>query len=990
MHYIANETRASRQNISSEHTKEERPSPNYVFQYETGGCCVHEEPPQQRIPNNFMTMFQSQQVFDKANSTDSEMGVDKSVSHTRSLFQKAGQLLPPSKVYHLITYLYAERKLMVFFLVHFVSTLIIWSHFAIRKLDDQFAAVPEAANRYWWKIITPALEFGSMHAILFQMSLIPLTMARYTISRLCDSVLGKILPLNRSLRMHIHLGYTMIIIVVWAVIFFFVFFGLLCSDGEQAFCEKFTEEIMITGYCILAFLLLVGFTSYFRHSIPYEIFYALHHAVFIMYFVTIAHTLDVEARTGKERSQTFKWFTSTLLFYFCDRAAMHLNHKYRTKVTGSSTVAGTNGSRMIILKLKKPILFQFKAGQYACLRINEIDNHWHPFSIASSPNSEELEFYIGIHESKSSWTTRLWDMLADEKGNPVRNIRKYVEIMGPYGTSLANTDEYSHILSLGSGTGIVPVLSLFKEHVQKMLSLDPKRYLQELERRKIRLNRVQFEMDKRKGSFAQKVVVSCRSKQKLVMSKQEQLEASIREDLIRHDGLSNLSDIRSNMARLRKKAGQSTRSLYGIVLLCFSPVFGVVVLGLTISWNTTEVDLAPEMFVALEVMTVLFQTVFGFVSVCVWDCTSIYNYIDLVFCAVAFLFDWYWFIVYEIRGAKLSPDEIILASLFHGYMTLRLWSRAVSPRHKTWKKHVDAYAAAAGSAAANLNCLEMIWTTRSASQASKILPDIISHYHELVAAWGYQNAPKVCHVSIHVTDPDATACALLDKEFGGSRGLIKITYGRLDIPRWIQDHTLRMIDSESKRSYSLLAFCGSPELAHEMHQSKISNDMITAITGNKKHQMEFVSESYGGPPSKSKNKLDVKAQTRPDDENNEQQFGLNTRSDVRYDNKSPNDFVYDKRNTSMQNSTTSRPSPRKREEIERPFSRSPHWEERSSRSRDFSPRYYSSLHDDTHNRTGRSERRSSRTLSDRQRTSFSREQHGHSNKHVAEQDFGFV
>ena len=72
--------------------------------------------------------------------------------------------------------------------------------------------------------------------------------------------------------MHIHLGYTMILIVFWAVIFFFIFFGLMCSDGEEAFCDKFTEEIMITGYCILAFLLLVGFTSFFRHTIPYEIF----------------------------------------------------------------------------------------------------------------------------------------------------------------------------------------------------------------------------------------------------------------------------------------------------------------------------------------------------------------------------------------------------------------------------------------------------------------------------------------------------------------------------------------------------------------------------------------------------------------------------------------------------------------------------------------------------------------------------------------------
>ena len=54
------------------------------------------------------------------------------------------------------------------------------------------------------------------------------------------------------------------------VMFFFAFFGLLCSDGEQDFCDKFTSEIMITGYYIFAVLLIIGGTSYFRHSIPYE------------------------------------------------------------------------------------------------------------------------------------------------------------------------------------------------------------------------------------------------------------------------------------------------------------------------------------------------------------------------------------------------------------------------------------------------------------------------------------------------------------------------------------------------------------------------------------------------------------------------------------------------------------------------------------------------------------------------------------------------
>jgi hypothetical protein len=87
-----------------------------------------------------------------------------------------------------------------------------------------------------------------MHAILFQMALIPLTMSRYSIAALSGGLVDKFIPLNRTLRMHIHLGYTTVIIVFLGTILFLGFFGFLCNRGQQEFCEKFTSEIMCTGY----------------------------------------------------------------------------------------------------------------------------------------------------------------------------------------------------------------------------------------------------------------------------------------------------------------------------------------------------------------------------------------------------------------------------------------------------------------------------------------------------------------------------------------------------------------------------------------------------------------------------------------------------------------------------------------------------------------------------------------------------------------------
>jgi predicted ferric reductase len=299
-----------------------------------------------------------------------------------------------------------------------------------------------------------------MHAILLQMALIPLTMSRFSIAALSESVLDRFVPLNRALRIHIHLGYTMAFIVFLATAFFFIFFGVLCADGEQAFCDKFTSEIMITGYVILAILLIIAGTSYFRHKIPYEIFYAIHHIILLLYIAVVIHTFDKVQRKGQHsRSQTFKWFSSTLLYYICDRAAMHLNHKYQTRLVSSSAVTGSKGSRMLILKVKRPVLFNFKPGQYAFLRLTKFDQHWHPFSIASGPDSSCLEFYIEVFADKS-WTGKLWKMLKADGDSSLREFD--LEVMGPYGTSLANTNSYSHALAVGSGTGKYNALSCCK------------------------------------------------------------------------------------------------------------------------------------------------------------------------------------------------------------------------------------------------------------------------------------------------------------------------------------------------------------------------------------------------------------------------------------------------------------------------------------------------------------------------------------------------
>jgi len=509
---------------------------------------------------------------------------------------------------------------------------------------------------------------GAMHAILFQIALIPLTMSKYTAATLSNTRASRFIPMNRMLLIHIHLGYIMVTLVFLSTVLFLTFFGILCADGEDAFCHKLKSEIMITGYIIIGVLLIIGGTSYFRHSMPYEVFYAIHHLIFLLYFITIVHTMDQEQRSGAQsRSQTFKWFSSTLLYYFCDRAAIRLNHYYQTPLVASSIIYDgsemnqvnqskrsnnttnntTNNSRgkMLILRIRRPVLFHFKPGQYAQLRVKEIDHQWHPFSIASAPGSSSLEFYIEVCEN-GSWTDKLWNLLQKETTDSNRCIE--FELMGAYGTALApKTDDYSHVIAIGAGTGIVPILSLFKQHLRQLLRLEPETFLRNMQERQRRIIQVECAQEMRKGSLVAKACCPRGGKQSAqsdpteAMSKRHQMNVSLRTSIDRHCEMKQRKDVRSNMRDMKKAAFVATRSVYGVVLLSTLPVLGVAIFGLTISFNTCSIELCEDVIEFLCALTIFFQVCFAFVALFIWDGNHFFALLDAAVSMIAPFADWY-------------------------------------------------------------------------------------------------------------------------------------------------------------------------------------------------------------------------------------------------------------------------------------------------------------------------------------------------------------
>eukprot|EP00854_Cymbomonas_tetramitiformis_P026210 gene26210-32117_t len=387
--------------------------------------------------------------------------------------------------YSLPTLLYNERKALLFFFFHFVATMVTFQHFFYKKFRLQEEKVPEAAPNYWLKRLVPPFEFGAMHAILLQMVLLPLSMARHTISVLSETHLAAFIPFERTVGMHIHMGYTMCIIVFGSSLVFFFFFGHLCREqhagleptpnGVFTFCEKFESEIFRTGLGILAGIILLATSSFLRNRIPYEIFYYGHHVVFAIFTLAIAHTMDQKARDhGQERSQSFKWFTATLTLYIADRLFMGFNMRSLPVVEWSALGDRMQeDKRFVIVRLQKPLSFTFNPGQYVSLMIQELDFTWHPFSVGSAPNERTLDFYIEVY-GNNTWTSKLWDLVDQNPKNPkvAGKLNLEVKVMGPYGVAISDYSSFRHIMTIGTGTGVVRMLSLMKSVYLQLMQIN--------------------------------------------------------------------------------------------------------------------------------------------------------------------------------------------------------------------------------------------------------------------------------------------------------------------------------------------------------------------------------------------------------------------------------------------------------------------------------------------------------------------------------------
>jgi ferredoxin-NAD(P)+ reductase (naphthalene dioxygenase ferredoxin-specific) len=116
----------------------------------------------------------------------------------------------------------------------------------------------------------------------------------------------------------------------------------------------------------------------------------------------------------------------------------------------------THDIRRLRLRGSKPLAFS--PGQYALLQFTP--EHIRPFSIASLPADEEMEFHVRLVPDG-----RVTGYIADKL-----QVGDTVRVTGPLGTAYLRTKHEGPMLCVAGGTGLAPVLSIVRGALERGMS----------------------------------------------------------------------------------------------------------------------------------------------------------------------------------------------------------------------------------------------------------------------------------------------------------------------------------------------------------------------------------------------------------------------------------------------------------------------------------------------------------------------------------------
>jgi len=232
---------------------------------------------------------------------------------------------------------------------------------------------------------------------------------------------------------------------------------------------------------------------------------------------------------------------------------------------------------------------------------------------------------------------------------------------------------------------------------------------------------------------------------------------------------------------------------------------------------------------------------------------SFYTFFDLsvVFICILFMVSFYDNDGETSRWAAFAFWQHIGYIAFTFYMTARLYLSVVGSQSE------NLYESQA-EVVSTLNVPEqthVIWTSRSAAQASSYMPILKQIIGDFQAHWsstdGHMNGKHIQSVTLYITDPNQAQCDRLKAEFddGNLPDGLELRFNRCDFQKVIHDHCEILCKGDDmfgpRVTSTVFCFCGSPQLGAYIDACLEKMSWMLELSNNKHHALEFSQENLG-------------------------------------------------------------------------------------------------------------------------------------------------
>jgi respiratory burst oxidase len=353
---------------------------------------------------------------------------------------------------------------------------------------------------------------GAAETLKLNMALILLPVCRNTITWLRNRTkLGLAVPFDDNLNFHKVIAAGIVIgVLIHGIYHLACDFPRLidANDDKYELMKPFFGDEQPTSYwhfvkgvegvtgIIMVVLMIIAFTlatPWFRRgklNIPkplkrltgFNAFWYSHHLFVIVYTLLIVH--------GIKLYLTREWYKKTTWMYLAVPIALYAGERliraFRSSIKAVKILkVAIYPGNVLALHMSKPHGFKYKSGQYMfvnCAAVSPFE--WHPFSITSAPGDDYLSVHI---RTLGDWTRQLKSVFSEvcrppptgksgllradfmqRENNP--NFPR-VLIDGSYGAPAQDYKNYDVVLLVGLGIGATPMISIVKDIVNNMKSV---------------------------------------------------------------------------------------------------------------------------------------------------------------------------------------------------------------------------------------------------------------------------------------------------------------------------------------------------------------------------------------------------------------------------------------------------------------------------------------------------------------------------------------